>query len=60
VLDTTYLLAASIVRAKGSIQSGIHSDRTPVSVGGRHASSIIPYVTLPTRSPSTPAMPAAW
>src|SRR5881409_3354449 len=37
VLDTTYFFAASIVRAKGSIQSG----RAPVRAGGRHAASII-------------------
>jgi hypothetical protein len=35
VLDTTYFFAASIVRAKGSIQSGL----VPV-VGGRHAAFI--------------------
>jgi alkylated DNA repair dioxygenase AlkB len=37
VLDTTYFFAASIVRAKGSIHSGL----APAGVGGRHASSII-------------------
>ena len=37
VLDTTYFFAASIVRAKGSIQSGL----SPIRVGGRHAASII-------------------
>jgi hypothetical protein len=37
VLDTTYFFAASIVRAKGSIQSGLF----PIRVGGRHAASII-------------------
>src|SRR5437773_11127294 len=37
VLDTTYFFAASIVRAKGSIQSGL----AQVSAGGRHAASII-------------------
>jgi hypothetical protein len=37
VLDTTYFFAASIVRAKGSIQSGL----APVRAGGRHAASII-------------------
>ena len=37
VLDTTYFFAASIVRAKGSIQSGL----SPVRAGGRHAASII-------------------
>src|SRR5438445_10842253 len=36
VLDTTYFFAASIVRAKGSIQSGL----APVRAGGRHAASI--------------------
>jgi hypothetical protein len=40
VLDTTYFFAASIVRAKGSIQSAIQSGLTPVA-GGRHAASII-------------------
>jgi len=33
VLDTTYFFAASIVRAKGSIQSGL----APVCAGGRNA-----------------------
>jgi hypothetical protein len=42
VLDTTYFFAASIVRAKGFVQSGIASD-----AGGRHAASIISYVTRP-------------
>jgi hypothetical protein len=37
VLDTTYFFAAWIVRAKGSIQSGL----TSVRAGGRHAASII-------------------
>src|SRR5215471_14185216 len=37
VLDTTYVFAASIVRAKGSIHSGL----APVRAGGRHAASII-------------------
>jgi hypothetical protein len=37
VLDTTYFFAASIVRAKGSIQSGL----APVGAGDRHADSII-------------------
>jgi hypothetical protein len=37
VLDTTYFFAASIVRAKGSIQSGL----VPVRTDGRHAASII-------------------
>src|SRR6266478_3362121 len=32
VLDTTYFFAASIVRAKGSIQSGL----APLRAGGRH------------------------
>src|SRR5204862_7694472 len=36
VLDTTYFFAASMVRAKGLVQSGIASH-----AGGRHASSII-------------------
>jgi hypothetical protein len=40
VLDTTYFFAASIVRAKGSIQSAIQSGLTPVA-DGRHAASII-------------------
>jgi hypothetical protein len=48
VLDTTYFLAASIVRAKGSIQSGLAPDRT----GDRHAASIISYVTRPNRRAS--------
>src|ERR1019366_9507712 len=48
VLDTTYFLAASIVRAKGSI----HSDIAPVRAGGRNAASIISYVTRPKRSAS--------
>jgi hypothetical protein len=37
VLDTTYFFAASIVRPKGAIQSGIAS----VRAGGRQADSII-------------------
>jgi hypothetical protein len=37
VLDTTYFFAASIVREKVSIQSGL----APVRAGGRHAASII-------------------
>jgi len=37
VLDTTYFFAASIVRAKGSIQSGL----ARVRAGGRNAASII-------------------
>src|SRR5687768_13194447 len=37
VLDTTYFLFASIVRAKGSVHSGI----TTVLVASRHADSII-------------------
>jgi hypothetical protein len=37
VLDTTYFFAASIVRAKGSIQSGL----APVRAGDRNAASII-------------------
>lgn len=40
VLDTTYFLAASIERAKGSIQAAIQSGHTPVD-DGRHADSII-------------------
>jgi hypothetical protein len=36
-LDTTYFLAASIVRAKDSIQSGL----ALVRADGRHAASII-------------------
>jgi hypothetical protein len=45
VLDTTYFLAASIVRPKGSIQSGLAS----VRADGRHAASIMSYVTRPER-----------
>src|SRR5437868_9147077 len=41
VLDTTYFFAASIVRAKGSIQGCIHSGLAPVRAGARHAASII-------------------
>jgi hypothetical protein len=37
VLDTTYFLAALIVWAKGSIQSGL----VPGGADGRHADSII-------------------
>src|SRR5215212_9761415 len=37
VLDTTYFFAASIVRAKSSIQSGL----APAGAGARHAASII-------------------
>ena len=37
VLDTTYFFAASIVRAKGSIQSGL----APAGTGRRHPASII-------------------
>src|SRR2546421_9644926 len=48
VLDTTYFFAASIVRAKGSIQSGL----APVCAGGRNAASIISYVTRPKRRAS--------
>src|SRR4051812_37654418 len=40
VLDTTYFLAASIVRAKGSIHSAIHWGRSPFA-GHRHAACII-------------------
>src|SRR3989475_570253 len=35
-IDTTYFFAASIVRAKGSIQSGL----APARTGGRNAASI--------------------
>src|SRR5881275_1059775 len=42
VLDTTYFFAASIVRAKGSIQSG----RAPVRAGGRHAAEGIGLVEV--------------
>src|SRR5262245_35856304 len=42
------LFAASIVRAKGSVQSGI----TTVRVASRHAASIISYVTRPKRRAS--------
>jgi hypothetical protein len=48
VLDTTYFFAASIVRAKGSVQSGIAT----VRVANRHAASIIWYVTRPKRRAS--------
>jgi hypothetical protein len=48
VLDTTYFFAALIVWAKGSIQSGL----APVGAGGRHADSIISYVTRPKRRAS--------
>src|SRR5215204_3188511 len=48
VLDTTYFFAALIVRAKGSIQSGL----APVGADGRHADSIISYVTRPKRRAS--------
>jgi hypothetical protein len=41
VLDTTYFFAASILRAKGSIQGSIRSGPTPVRAGCRHAASII-------------------
>jgi hypothetical protein len=37
LLDTTYFFAASIVRAKGPIRSGL----APIYAGGRHAASII-------------------
>ena len=40
-----YFFAASIVRAKGSVQSGIAT----VRVASRHAASIISYVTRPKR-----------
>src|SRR5579871_2777060 len=43
VLDTTYFLAASIVRAKRSIHSGL----VPAGAGDRHPASIISYVTRP-------------
>ena len=45
VLDTTYFFAASIVRPKGSIQSGILRPRSRSD--GRQADSIISYVTRP-------------
>jgi hypothetical protein len=48
VLDTTYFFFASIVRAKGSIQSG----RVPAGTGRRHPSSISSNVTRPKRSAS--------
>jgi hypothetical protein len=48
VLDTTYFFAASIVRAKGSVQSGIAA----VRVDNRHADSIISYVTRAKRRAS--------
>jgi len=41
VLETTYYFAASIVRAKGSIQGCIQSGLAPVRAGARHAASII-------------------
>jgi hypothetical protein len=44
MLDTTYFFAASIVRAKGSIQSGL----APVRAGGRNAASII-FVSHPAK-----------
>ena len=47
VLDTTYFFAASIVRPKGAVQSGI-----PSIPGGRQADSIISYVTRPKRRAS--------
>jgi len=34
VLETTYFFTALIVCAKGSIQSAIHSGRTPVRASG--------------------------
>ena len=37
VLETTYFFAESIVRPKGSIQSGL----APARAGSRHAASII-------------------
>src|SRR6266540_5424751 len=40
VLDTTYFFAASIVRAKGSIQVGIQSGLTPVRAGRDHCTMI--------------------
>src|SRR2546428_1816608 len=45
VLDTTYFFAAAIVRAKGSIQSGL----APVRAGGRNAASIILIVGHPAK-----------
>src|SRR5262249_1288018 len=50
-LDTTSFFAAPIVGAKGSIQSGL----APVRAGGRHAASIISYVTRPKRRASARA-----
>jgi hypothetical protein len=41
VLDTTYFFAASIVRAKGSIQGSIQSGLALVLGGGRNAAYII-------------------
>jgi hypothetical protein len=41
VLETTYFLAAPIVRAKGCIQGSIQSSTAPVCAGDRHAASII-------------------
>src|SRR5438067_1737858 len=41
VLDTTYFFAASIDRAKGSIQAGIQAGLAPICATGRHADSII-------------------
>ncbi len=48
MLETTYFFAALIVRAKGSIQSGL----APGGAGARQADSIIAYVTRPKRSAS--------
>lgn len=47
VLDATYFFALSIERAKGSIQSGL-----TLFSDGRHAASIISYVTRPRISAS--------
>src|SRR5207249_1026037 len=52
VLDTTYFFAASIVRANGSIQSGL----APAGAGRRHPASIISYVTRPKRRASACAL----
>jgi hypothetical protein len=58
VPDTTYFFAASIVRAKGIIHSGIQSGHIP-EAGSRHASSIISYVTRPRSSASARSRLAA-
>jgi hypothetical protein len=48
VLETTYFVAALIVWANGSIQSGLAS----VAAGGCHADLINSYVTRPKRRAS--------